>query len=62
MGRIQLGKEGSERTIIQRFFNRTIWFISTSRNAVIIVVGSVIAYYLTNPDIPMADNPFTLTG
>ena len=61
LDRIKLGKE-DERTTWQKIFNRTLWFISTSRNGIIIIIGSVIAYCLTNPDIPIEDNPFILTG
>ncbi|KZS20140.1 Sodium-independent sulfate anion transporter [Daphnia magna] len=56
---IQLGKEG-EMTRWQRWFNSGCWLISVSRNAIVIIVGSLIAYALTEPG---SDSyPFTLTG
>jgi sodium-independent sulfate anion transporter 11 len=54
-----LGKEG-ERNRWQNWFNTVCWLISVSRNAIVIVVASIIAYVLTEPG--RSDYPFTLTG
>ncbi|EFX78814.1 hypothetical protein DAPPUDRAFT_245670 [Daphnia pulex] len=59
LDQFKLGKEG-ERNRWQNWFNTGCWLISVSRNAIVIVVASIIAYVLTEPG--RNDYPFTLTG
>jgi sodium-independent sulfate anion transporter 11 len=54
-----LGKEG-DRKRWQNWFNTGFWLISVSRNAIVIIVGSIIAYSLAEPG--NSTFPFTLTG
>lgn len=57
--RVKLG-EDERRSFVQRFINGTCWLISVSRNAIIIILGSVIAGFLsTSAD---QDPPFAITG
>ena len=56
---MKLGKEG-ERTKRQKWLNSTCWLISVSRNAIIIIASTVIAYYLYDPE--QTNFPFSLTG
>ncbi|XP_046639752.1 sodium-independent sulfate anion transporter-like isoform X2 [Daphnia pulicaria] len=59
LDQVKLGKEG-ERNRWENWFNTGCWLISVSRNAIVIIVGSIIAYGLTQPGNPSF--PFTLTG
>lgn len=56
--KVQIGKDG-ERTDIQRFINGACWLISVSRNAIVIIVGCVLAATLIEPG---DDTPFEITG
>ena len=60
MDRIQLGKEKESRTTGQKVFNTTMWFVSISRNAIILIIATIIAKILCTPGDP--ENPFLLTG
>jgi len=55
MQRVKLGEKG-QRTIYQRYFNGLCWFLSTSRNAIIIIVATVIAGCISKPE--NEENPF----
>ncbi|XP_046639461.1 sodium-independent sulfate anion transporter-like [Daphnia pulicaria] len=59
LDQVKLGKEG-ERKRWQTWFNTGCWLISVSRNAIVIIVGSIIAYSLAEPG--NSTFPFTLTG
>ncbi|XP_046450970.1 sodium-independent sulfate anion transporter-like [Daphnia pulex] len=59
LDQVKLGKEG-ERKRWQNWFNTGFWLISVSRNAIVIIVGSIIAYSLAEPG--NSTFPFTLTG
>jgi len=49
-------------TPIQRFFNGSLWFIATSRNAIIIIIASIIGGFLCGPGVDPIDYPFYVTG
>jgi len=57
--RVKLGEKG-KRTIYQRYFNGFCWFVATSRNAIIIILTTVIAGCISKPE--NKENLFTLTG
>lgn len=59
LDQIKLGKEG-ERTKWQEMCNSAFWLISVSRNAIVIIAASVMAYCLSEPG--QSTYPFTLTG
>lgn len=56
---IKLCSDEKKATNCQRILTKTIWLLSTARNALIVIICSVIAYNLNTPD---SDNPFILTG
>lgn len=56
--KVRIGKDG-DRTSIQCFINGAFWLISVSRNAIVIIVGCVIAATLIKPGY---DAPFEITG
>lgn len=58
MEKVRIGKDG-DRTSIQSFINGAFWLISVSRNAIVIIVGCVIAATLIKPGY---DAPFEITG
>lgn len=60
LDRVQLGKNEESRTKAQRAFNGTMWFISISRNAIILLFATILASILCEPDD--RNNPFILTG
>ncbi len=49
-------------TPFQKFFNGSLWFISTSRNAIIIIISTIIGGFLCGPDVNPIDYPFYVTG
>ncbi|KAK4014629.1 hypothetical protein OUZ56_027147 [Daphnia magna] len=55
--KVRIGKDG-DRTSIQCFINGAFWLISVSRNAIVIIVGCVIAATLIKPGY---DAPFEIT-
>lgn len=57
---VKLGDDSGNRTRSQKVLNSSIWFLSTSRNALMIFIGAVIAW--SWPVASIEDNPFTLTG
>lgn len=59
LDQVKLGKEG-ERKRWQNWVNSTCWLISVSRNAIVIIAASILAYALTEPG--QKNFPFTLTG
>ncbi|KZS08864.1 Chloride anion exchanger [Daphnia magna] len=59
LDQVKLGKEG-ERKRWQNWVNSTCWLISVSRNAIVIIAASILAYALTEPG--QKNVPFTLTG
>ncbi|XP_057380361.1 sodium-independent sulfate anion transporter-like [Daphnia carinata] len=59
LDKVKLGEEGKMNRW-QKWFNAGCWLISVSRNAIVIIVGSIIAYSLTEPG--SSSFPFTLTG
>ncbi|XP_057380360.1 sodium-independent sulfate anion transporter-like [Daphnia carinata] len=59
LDQVKLGKEG-ERKRWQNWVNTTCWLISVSRNAIVIIAASILAYALTEPG--QSTYPFTLTG
>ncbi|XP_057381356.1 sodium-independent sulfate anion transporter-like [Daphnia carinata] len=56
--KVRIGKDG-DRTRIQCFINGAFWLISVSRNAIVIIVGCVIAATLIKSG---HDAPFEITG
>lgn len=59
LDKVKLGEEGKTNRW-QKWFNAGCWLISVSRNAIVIIVGSIVAYSLTEPG--SSSYPFTLTG
>ena len=59
MNNIKLGERGT-RTNVQRFFNCTFWFMASSRNAIVMILATLIATFFTVPHAE--ENPFILTG
>ncbi|CAH1389847.1 unnamed protein product [Nezara viridula] len=45
MAEFRIGEEGNE-TRSQKFINKAIWLIATSRNCILVIVSAVIGYYL----------------
>ncbi|KAI9552739.1 hypothetical protein GHT06_020619 [Daphnia sinensis] len=56
--KVRIGKDG-DRTSIQCFINGAFWLVSVSRNAIVIIVGCVIAATLIKSGL---DAPFEITG
>lgn len=50
---------GSKPTKKQQILMKTLWLISTSRNALIVLACSLLAYLMHEPDV---ESPFVLTG
>lgn len=59
MKNIKLHTVGKKPKNYQHIITRTVWLICTARNAIIVVVCSIIAYKLTSSE---SDSPFILTG
>lgn len=57
--KIKLGKDPENRTTTQKIFNRFFWLLSTSRNAVLILIGALV---VSNWPVTDGENPFTITG
>lgn len=61
MDRIKFGDK-ERPTRFQRFINGSLWFIATSRNAIIIIIAMIIAAFLCSPDDDPTTYPFYVTG
>ncbi|XP_059351349.1 uncharacterized protein LOC130697040 [Daphnia carinata] len=59
LDQVKLGEEG-ERKRWQNWVNTTCWLISVSRNAIVIIAASILAYALAEPG--QSSYPLTLTG
>lgn len=57
--RIYCGSEGCRKVIA-----KCLWFISTARNAIVVIIFSIVAYCLDPqlPDVPTRNTTFILTG
>ncbi|KAL2712867.1 sodium-independent sulfate anion transporter [Vespula squamosa] len=56
---IKLCSDEKKASTCQRILSKTIWMLSTARNAIIVIICSVIAY---NMNMSESNNPFILTG
>ncbi|XP_043502993.1 sodium-independent sulfate anion transporter [Polistes fuscatus] len=56
---IKLCSDQKKASTCQRILTKTIWMLSTARNAIIVIICSVIAYNLNTSE---SNNPFILTG
>lgn len=58
LDKVKFGKD-DDRTPFQRFINGSFWLISVSRNAIIIIIGCIIAAVLAMQN---GEIPFGITG
>ncbi|XP_030370467.1 sodium-independent sulfate anion transporter [Scaptodrosophila lebanonensis] len=59
LNRLTIGpKDPAQRNWAQRVVNKVLWFMGTSRNAIVVVGAAVMAMYLEH----IGHNPFRLTG
>lgn len=56
---IKLCSDEKKASTCQRILSKTIWMLSTARNAIIVIICSVIAYNMNTSE---SNNPFILTG
>ncbi|KAJ8915023.1 hypothetical protein NQ315_015998 [Exocentrus adspersus] len=56
---VKLHKDNEKPTKNQNFLNYILWLVSTSRNAIVVIVCSGVAYYYEKTE---AGSPFLLTG
>lgn len=56
---IKFGKNGSKLSTKERFLSRFLWLLSTSRNAVIVILCSTVAYFYESSGY---GSPVILTG
>ncbi|XP_046823111.1 sodium-independent sulfate anion transporter-like isoform X2 [Vespa crabro] len=56
---IKLCSDEKKAPTCQRILSKTIWMLSTARNAIIVIICSVIAYNMNTSE---SNNPFILTG
>lgn len=56
---IKLCSDEKKASTYQRILSKTIWMLSTARNAIIVIICSVIAYNMNTSE---SNNPFILTG
>lgn len=56
---VKLHKKDKKPTRYQKYFNYTLWLISTSRNAIVVIICSAVAYHYEDKG---EVSPFLLTG
>lgn len=56
---IKLTKDGDKPTNSQKYLSKMLWLVSTSRNAIVVITCSCIAYFMESSGKP---SPFIVTG